>query len=63
MANEEHVARLKQGVEVWNIWRREDRWAFPDLEHADLHSLDLHGAATGRSHIFLTECANKSANG
>jgi hypothetical protein len=25
MANEEHLARLKQGVEVWNAWRRENR--------------------------------------
>jgi len=24
MADEEHLARLKQGVEAWNQWRRED---------------------------------------
>ena len=23
MANEEHLARLKQGVEAWNAWREE----------------------------------------
>ena len=25
MANEEHVAILKQGVEAWNKWRDENR--------------------------------------
>ena len=24
MANEEHVAKLKEGVTAWNAWRREN---------------------------------------
>ena len=31
MANEEHLARLKQGVEAWNAWRAKNRRIRPDL--------------------------------
>jgi hypothetical protein len=34
MANEEHLARLKQGVEVWNQWRYENHETVPDLSMA-----------------------------
>lgn len=44
MANEEHVARLKQGVGVWNIWRRQNMEAHPDLRGADFRKLDLSSA-------------------
>ena len=36
MANEEHLARLKQGVEAWNAWRSEHKEIRPDLTRADL---------------------------
>jgi hypothetical protein len=36
MANEEHLARLKHGVEAWNAWRRENfGMEPPDLSGAD----------------------------
>jgi hypothetical protein len=41
MANEEHLARLKQGVAAWNAWRRENREIRPDLTGADLSEADL----------------------
>jgi uncharacterized protein YjbI with pentapeptide repeats len=41
MANEEHVARLKQGVDAWNAWRRETPDARPDLHGADLRGAHL----------------------
>jgi hypothetical protein len=41
MANEEHVALLRQGVEVWNAWRRENPDIRPDLCRADLTAADL----------------------
>jgi Pentapeptide repeats (8 copies) len=44
MANEEHLARLKQGVETWNQWRAVDRSTRPDLHRAHLTGADLHGA-------------------
>ena len=31
MANDEHVALLKNGVEVWNKWRHENLNVRPDL--------------------------------
>ncbi|NTW82585.1 MAG: toll/interleukin-1 receptor domain-containing protein [Chlorobiaceae bacterium] len=36
MANPEHLAILKQGVEVWNKWREEHPEIIPDLIGADL---------------------------
>jgi uncharacterized protein YjbI with pentapeptide repeats len=41
MANEEHVAILKQGVNAWNEWRAENPKVAPDLSEADLHMLDF----------------------
>lgn len=46
MANEEHVAVLRQGIKTWNEWR--DAHAHdglqPDLSHANLDGLNLTGA-------------------
>jgi hypothetical protein len=36
MANEEHVKILMQGVEAWNVWRKENSGVQPDLTKADL---------------------------
>jgi TIR domain/Pentapeptide repeats (8 copies) len=44
MANEEHLARLKQGVAAWNAWREENPKIRPDLSKADLTGEDLSGA-------------------
>jgi len=44
MANEEHLARLKQGVAAWNAWREENPKIRPDLSKADLIGEDLSGA-------------------
>ena len=47
MANPEHLAILKQGVEKWNRWRKEDPsrpgngYAYPDLREADLRGADV----------------------
>jgi uncharacterized protein YjbI with pentapeptide repeats len=42
MANEDHLARLKQGVEVWNAWRDRKPAIQPDLFGADLTGEMLH---------------------
>lgn len=47
MANPEHLAILKQGVEVWNQWRRENPELRTDLSKADLFKANLRGA-----HLF-----------
>jgi uncharacterized protein YjbI with pentapeptide repeats len=44
MANEEHLARLKQGVEAWNQWRETNRDIRPDLAGVHLHQADLSDA-------------------
>jgi hypothetical protein len=45
MANEEHVAILKQGVKAWNEWRNKGKPTTPvDLSMADFHSIHLSGA-------------------
>src|SRR6266850_908507 len=56
MANEDHLARLKQGVEAWKQWRSghpeiqlDLRKA--DLTRADLPGADLHGADLGRANL------------
>jgi hypothetical protein len=43
MANPEHVAWLKEGVEAWNARRARDDFK-PDLFEADLQLADLRGA-------------------
>lgn len=44
MANQHHLAILKQGVEVWNQWRAEHPEIRPDLIDANLSETDLSGA-------------------
>jgi hypothetical protein len=34
MINPEHLAILKQGVEIWNKWREENPDIMPDLSWA-----------------------------
>jgi uncharacterized protein YjbI with pentapeptide repeats len=41
MANEEHLARLKQGVKTWNQWRAEHPEIQSDLRVADLTRMEL----------------------
>ena len=44
MANEEQLAILKQGVEVWNAWRDENKATKVNLYCADFKQADLKGA-------------------
>jgi hypothetical protein len=41
MANEEHLAILRQGVAAWNAWRQEHPDVRPDLREADLTGANL----------------------
>ena len=41
MANDDHVAWLRQGAEAWNAWRREHPEVEPDLRDSHLRGLDL----------------------
>jgi uncharacterized protein YjbI with pentapeptide repeats len=48
MANPEHLAILKQGVDVWNEWNSKHYKIKPDLSGANLTQADL-------SDIILSE--------
>jgi hypothetical protein len=51
MANEEHVALLKQGVDAWNAWRRGDPDVLPALsgpEHNQFHRFVAMSAGVAR---------------
>jgi hypothetical protein len=41
MANEEHLAQLREGVDAWNAWRKEHPNIVPDLSEASLVGADL----------------------
>jgi uncharacterized protein YjbI with pentapeptide repeats len=54
MANREHIAKLKKGVEEWNTWRTSNLTIIPDLRRADLRRADLRAANLGRADLSWT---------
>ena len=54
MADPKHLARLKQGVSVWNAWRRRNPKLTPDLSRALLIDLDLRGINLAGAHLVRT---------
>ena len=51
MANDEDVARLRQGVDAWNAWRAQNRDRRTDLSEADLRGADLIGAILSEANL------------
>jgi uncharacterized protein YjbI with pentapeptide repeats len=51
MANDDHVALLKQGVAAWNAWRDRNHNILPDLNEANLIRVNLIGAHLGGAHL------------
>lgn len=51
MANEEHLALLKQGAETWNQWRKQHKKITPDLVKANLHDLNLSNVNLNQANI------------
>ena len=43
MANKEHLAKLREGVEAWNAWRRQNPHIQPNLSGVILHGVNLIG--------------------
>ena len=58
VANEEHTARLLQGVEAWNRWRVDNPGQRPDLTGSDLTKAHL----TGRVAANLNDADLSGAN-
>jgi uncharacterized protein YjbI with pentapeptide repeats len=51
MANSEHLAKLKEGVEAWNDWRMVNNKTTPDLREANLNGAFLTGAHLGEADL------------
>ncbi len=51
MANQEHLAILKQGVKVWNKWREEHSDIQPDLSDANLYQANLYQANLSKANL------------
>jgi uncharacterized protein YjbI with pentapeptide repeats len=70
MADQQHLAVLKQGVVAWNAWRRQHPEIHPDLSEADLSEADLSGAdlrhtnlmRANLSQAYLSEASLNEAN-
>jgi hypothetical protein len=58
MANEEHLARLKEGVDAWNTWRNNNRGIRPDLREAELFMADLSGADLSGAYFVGVDLRN-----
>jgi len=52
MPNKEHVRILRQGVEVWNAWRKEHIDIWPDFTEANFCGADLSSASLAGATFF-----------
>jgi uncharacterized protein YjbI with pentapeptide repeats len=65
MANPDHLRKLKEGVESWNEWRKNNLTVHPNLSGADLHQADFSGAdfsGADLSRAFLCQADLSLAN-
>lgn len=53
MANEEHLAILRQGVEVWNQWRKENPLIKPDLIKANFSDANLYRVDLSSANLYM----------
>ena len=63
MANPEHLAMLKEGVEVWNQWRREHPEADLDFSNTDLRGAHLDGANLRGANLGRTDLSGAHLDG
>jgi uncharacterized protein YjbI with pentapeptide repeats len=63
MANREHLEILKQGVKVWNRWRRQNPQIKPNLARADLAGLVLAGVDLREALLHRANLAGVNLNG
>ncbi|MEH2355948.1 pentapeptide repeat-containing protein [Nostoc sp.] len=55
MANEEHLAILRQGVEVWNQWRKKNSNVIPDLSKANFSKYDFSKIDLSKAILIKTD--------
>jgi TIR domain/Pentapeptide repeats (8 copies) len=69
MANQEHLAILKQGAEVWNQWREKNSLIQPDLNHVslggrvDYSQINFSGANLNFSGFTFANLSGANLNG
>ena len=63
MANEEHLKILTQGVEVWNDWREENPYIWPDFRGADLSEAKLSRANLDGAHLIRANLREADLSG
>ena len=51
MANSEHLAKLQEGVEAWNTWRKQNPYIQPDLQRSNLDGMNLSGADLYKAYL------------
>jgi uncharacterized protein YjbI with pentapeptide repeats len=63
MANRVHVARLKEDLDVWNQWRKQNPHVRPDLIKADLNGMDLRKADLHGVDLFGVDLSGADLSG
>jgi hypothetical protein len=63
MANPEHLAKLKKGVDAWNEWRAKNRGLTIDLTRADLGGEDLTRADLGGADLTCADLRGAELTG
>lgn len=61
--NPDHLAKLMQGVELWNQWRLENPEVMPDIRGTDLSQMDLSGYDLTRVILARTNLSTTRLNG
>ena len=56
-ANQDHLAKLREDVDVWNEWRREHTDIQPHLSEANLSKADLSKANLFSAHLNEAYCS------
>jgi uncharacterized protein YjbI with pentapeptide repeats len=59
VADEEHIGRLKQGVDAWNAWRR----SYTELRRLDLSNADLSNADLSNADLRRVDLSNADLRG
>src|SRR6266571_924303 len=63
MANQEHLDILRQGVKVWNQWRKENPDIDPDVSEADISCLQLGHADFLRANLSGANLSGANLSG
>lgn len=63
VANDEHLALLRQGTAIWNEWRDRNPGIIPNLEEADLKGAELRNANLRDALLFKAKLSKADLSG